>query len=436
MIKIKFIYIFLLGLSLTSCESYFGDDSNVDPDNPTDVTVDVLLPQIQARMAYTYGGDFTRYAGIYTHHIDGVNRQFVVYQNYGLVNGDVDNMWNNIYSGTLNSNEQMIARAEESGANHMVGVGLLLESFTIMMATDAWGDIPYSDAFKFAENGVYSPSFDAQEDIYNQILANISEARTLLSGDDGGVPISGDLMYNGDASKWIKLSNVLEARAYLHLSEVNGDAYANVLTALNRGGFESSADDFGFQFGTAATENAPFYQYIEQRDDCEVGADYVSLMESLGDPRISVFGAPHDVPGHPFFIPDQFLQLISYTEQEFMRAEALEATGGDSQDALETAVMSSMNEVGVASADADAYISSSAVANADLETIMTQKYIALYTNPEVWTDWRRKGLPNLEPNAGTEIPVRLPYSLAEQLSNTNTPTPATYTVYDEVWWDK
>ena len=41
-----------------------------------------------------------------------------------------------------------------------------------------------------------------------------------------------------------------------------------------------------------------------------------------------------------------------------------------------------------------------------LEHIMTQKYIALFLDPEVFNDWRRTGFPVLTPNDGIEVPRR------------------------------
>ena len=439
----KYIFIFLVMLGFTACEDYFGENANVDPDNPTVATANVILPQVMARMAYTWGGDLTRYVGINSQHVDGVGRQFAVIGNYGIQPGDCDQMWANIYSGTLNSNRQMIDLARENGFGHYEGIGILVETFTIMMATDAWGDVPYSDAFKFAENGVYSPTFDTQSDIYDAIFANLASARTLLAGSNGGnAPGGDDLFYGGDIDSWVNFSYVLEARAHIHLSKVNGNqAYTDALAALGNGSFASSANDFAFQYGVPANENAPWFQYIEQRDDCETGAFYTSLLSSLNDPRLATYGFEHIVPGHPVFTQDQLDRLLSYTEQEFIRAEALLGTGDSdgAYEAYERAIQSSIAESGAV--DNDDYFGQSSVGvgagNLTMENIMTQKYIALYTSPEVFNDWRRTGIPNLSPVNGTQIPRRLPYAESEQFSNPdNTPSPSQITIFDRVWWDQ
>ena len=440
-----FKYIFLMlavGLA-TGCEDYFGDKDNADPDNPINVSPAVILPQAQLRLAYTCGGDFTRYVGIYTGHVDGISRQFAVIGQYGISSSDVDASWANIYTGTLNSNRELLNSARAQGNHHYAGIALALESYTMMISSDLWGDLPYSDAFLFAENGgVYQPTFDTQQQIYDKIFANLAEARDLLGGPVGGnAPGGDDLMYGGDAASWVKFCNVLEARGRLHLADMDAGAYAQLLTVLGSDAFESSSDEATIAFGTGATENAPWYQYIEQRDDCETGTPYLNMLNALNDPRVATYGWPHD-NSHPIWTKDQVLQLLSFTEQEFIRAEALLETG-DSHGAYAaylSGIESSMTEALVADGYVD-YVAQSSVgvgaANLTLENVITQKYLALYTNPEVFSDWRRTGLPALTPITGTEIPRRLPYAQTEIFSNPdNVPSPSVVTIFTNVWWDQ
>lgn len=449
---LKYIPILLLMVVMTGCEDYFGENANVDPDNPTSATVNVLLPQVQARLAYVYGGDFTRYLGVNTQQVDGVGRQFAVIGNYGIVPSDVDAAWRNIYSGCLNSNKVMKNLAIESGSNHYQAAAMVLEAFAIMNATDFWGDIPYSDATKFGENGgVYAPTVDKQEDIYTALFSNLATAISLFAGDDGGNPMgSDDLIYGGDAAKWGKFASALMARGKLHLSKVNSSNYNDVLSALANG-FSTMDDAATFAFGEAATENAPWFQYIEQRDDCEVGATYVALMESLNDPRVATYGAEHALP-HPVFIGAQNLPLISFSEQEFMKAEAMMATGdaAGAFTAFESGVAASMAEglagidsvsyngatVAVDAALISTYIADNYGTSVTMDGIMTQKYISMNTSPEAFNDWRRTGIPSLTAINGSEIPRRLPYSEAEQFANGNIPTPAQISIFDRVWWDQ
>jgi hypothetical protein len=67
-----------------------------------------------------------------------------------------------------------------------------------------------------------------------------------------------------------------------------------------------------------------------------------------------------------------------------------------------------------------------ALGSATLNDIMTEKYIALFQNFEVWNDFRRTCLPALTPAPGTVggIPARILYAQAERNTNPNIPLPA------------
>jgi len=102
------------------------------------------------------------------------------------------------------------------------------------------------------------------------------------------------------------------------------------------------------------------------------------------------------------------------------------------------AIASSFAELDLSS-DLSAYVAQADVdpgqANLTLEHIMTQKYLSLYADPEVFNDWRRTGIPTLTPNSGAEVPRRLPYSENEVTFNSSAAAYLTTTIFQRVWWD-
>ena len=53
---------------------------------------------------------------------------------------------------------------------------------------------------------------------------------------------------------------------------------------------------------------------------------------------------------------------------------------------------------------------------------MTEKYITLFQNVEVWNDYKRTCIPALVPvNGATAIPGRLLYGVTERQTNPNVP---------------
>lgn len=418
--------------AFSSCESYFGD-TNLDPNNPTEVPASVLLPSIEGRLAYLIGGDASRYTSIFTQHVDGVSRQFAVIQDYGIQPSDVNTMWGpNIYAGILQDIKKMQSFSGEDPI--YMGISKCLEAYTILMTTDMFGDVPYSAAFAGVDN--LEPAFDSQESIYAAVQTLLDNAINDFTATTGLQPGSDDLMYGGDADMWTKFAYTLKARAYLHLGEVSSANYSSALTALSNG-FGSSADDAKVPFGTAATEWSPWYQYNTDRNDIALGATYEAWLDSLNDPRMASYGAPLQ-SAHPYFTPDLAQPLLTFTESKFIEAECRMQTEGATaatHQAFLDGINSSFADLAITDPTYTANPNVNPGASAlTMTEIMVQKYLAMFTDPEVFNDWRRTGLPVLTPTVGTEVPVRLPYP--EDEINYNSNCPATTTIYDKVWWDQ
>jgi len=144
--------------------------------------------------------------------------------------------------------------------------------------------------------------------------------------------------------------------------------------------------------------------------------------------------------------------FFTYSEQKFIEAEARLRLSDDAGAllALTDAVTANMDKLGVAPADAAAYILANVnwVGTFDnkLELIMYEKYVAMFLSPEAWTDWRRSkdvnhpdGIPALIPSAnsviGANIPRRFIYANSERLYNTNCPQSSTLLI-PRLWWDQ
>ena len=77
------------------------------------------------------------------------------------------------------------------------------------------------------------------------------------------------------------------------------------------------------------------------------------------------------------------------------------------------------------------------VGNVTLENIIIQKYIGLFTHPEVFSDWRRTGIPELTPVSGSAIPVKFPIGFNELQFNSNAPDETDINIFtDRVGWNR
>jgi hypothetical protein len=161
------------------------------------------------------------------------------------------------------------------------------------------------------------------------------------------------------------------------------------------------------------------------------------MMISSSDPRLGAFiDTSGDVIG-PYYgsIPSP-VPMMTYAEQKFIEAECnLGTDDAAAADASNAGAIASVELVTGSSPDATwttAYASETNT-SITLEKIIIQKYLANFTNPQAYSDWRRTNFPTLLPNAGAAIPRRLIYPQTEIERNSNTPSGINLTT--KVWWD-
>lgn len=424
--------------AMVSCENYIeGDMINSDPNNPTAVPITGQMPAIQITIADVTGGAFSRFNSMLSQQVEGVERQWSAFNQYtGLTPNRFDAAWNNVYENILNEIAIAKTSARADGSNHYLGMINVMEAYTLMMATDVWDDMPYTDALQGVN--ALNPTFDTQSSIYGAIDGLITEGLSLMAGAPGALtPGNEDVFYGGDIDNWIKAAHALKARKALKDKD-----YATAISEANQA-FSSAADNLAFQYPDA---NAAGQWYRFNRDrtgDLEFHPTMRALMTGMNDlDRLAVMDQTF-VPDHTYLVPDFLQELVTYREMQFVIAEADVRNGGTQAgyDAYLTGIRASFDRLGLGDTEYDAYIASDAVTpgvgNLTLETVMTQKYIAMFLQPEVYSDWRRTGIPALSPTSGSIIPVRWNYSSTEHLFNGNAPTEAEVDIYnDKVGWNR
>src|SRR5690606_27791284 len=165
---------------------------------------------------------------------------------------------------------------------------------------------------------------------------------------------------------------------------------------------------------------------------------YKGLLESFSDPRSGKLGAELRTD-HPILTKTVAMPFITYTEMLFILAEGNFKKGDNSTayDYYIRAIESTLDRFGI---DGFTEFEDNTSVfpgedNLTLEDIITQKYIGLFLDPTVFSDWRRTGFPVMDPNTGAEIPRRLPYPQTETDYNVNCPRPSDVNIFNRVWWD-
>jgi SusD/RagB-like outer membrane lipoprotein len=308
------------------------------------------------------------------------------------------------------------------------GVAKVMEALTMLWGADTWGDLPYTQAITEEAE----PVFDTQQSIYTALLALLDGAITDLGGAGAG-PGEFDLIYGGDKQKWIRVAHTLKARIHLHLAERLGAAEYTAARTEALAGLASTADDFKSLHTSATSERNMWAQFQTTSfgPDLVAGSTLVNIMIAQADPRLPEYFGRNELGGFGGYDvttqatppnqispivgsgrtdDDTFSQpLITYYENQLILAETnFRITGA-------AAAAPFLNTVRAA-------FSKGPIAAPTLNDIMTEKYILLYQNVEVWNDWKRTCLPARSPARNqTVIPGRVFYGETEEQTNANTP---------------
>ena len=445
--KIKSLAILaVIAFGFTACSEAWLEEKKLDQNRPSEVSMGVLLPAAQAGCGMLQGDVLPRLTSIFMQQMTGTDRQSLAHNRYAQIGeGDFNTPWNNSYAGGLYDLQLIMDMADEQDAPAYRGIAKIMTAFALGILTDHFGDIPYTDAFAGAAN--LKPSYDSQEDIYNTIFTLLAEGKADLALPSSVMPGSDDLVHGGDLAAWAAKADALKARYLNHLSKTSSYDAAAVISACNDA---LNAGAYSVMRYEASLNQNPWYQFtvIDRAGYISQFGTMYDMMEASSDPRISFYRSADSLTLPSYGAATSDLPLVTPFELYFIKAEA-EMNSGDATSArasLEDAIESHMTWLGVDAASTTAYIDSLS-ATTDLELIMNEKYVAMFTSTESWTDWRRTGFPTLTAPADanlSDIPRRMPYPEGEYLYNSaNVPMPLTSTPDEKfgvtstyrLWWD-
>ncbi|MBO9611569.1 MAG: SusD/RagB family nutrient-binding outer membrane lipoprotein [Dyadobacter sp.] len=448
----KGLVIAAAGLLLTACQDQL-EETNTNPNEAIKAQPEYLLANaIKSNADLTLGSDASmETTTLFIQHWAKI--QYTDPDKYTVSIANVQNVWTNLYSQGLTDFAAIIKLGEESGNTNYQAVGLILKSWSFQLLTDLYGDIPYSQALKLDET--LTPKYDSQKDVYIGLLADLKKATELINTN--GSPIGGDLVYNGNLTKWKKFANALRLRIALRIADKEPETAKAVVAELARdkSALIASNDEIAQLIYLASPNQNPVSRDRETRDDYRVSKSVIDKLQELKDPRLAVFanktvdatptgyigvtnGLPADSAaklgftktsklGDYFTAPASPAVFVSYAEVLFNLAEAAQR-GFITENAAElykAAVTASLQQFKVSNADIATYLAQPSVAyNAAnyKKSIGEQKWLALFSQGlEAFAEWRRLDYPQLKPAyAGVlngKLPLRLTYPTGEQALN-------------------
>lgn len=480
----KKIIVYIISLwiiTCTSCTDQFTE-LNKNPNAPVEVLPELLFRKVlydqadqMSLEAFVAGNTLSQYF---------TSIDFNLFDRHGLATPQYGgNPWNFLYEN-LRDTEIILEKSRANAAFAVYeGPALIYKAYLTMLLTDLYGDVPYSEALR-GKSGIIAPAYDTQEAIYTGdkgILANLKQGISLINNYKGSQRLQGDILYNGQLAKWVKLGNSLQLKAYMRISNQR-DVRAEIQKLVADNQFITQATDNAI-FNFTATQPTNFKMSTARIGDFNLYIMSETMEEILRryqDPRMQVFFRPTAANNQVYRGlrngPDASTLSISVSnysfagtifredagrlkanfmtsfEVNFLLAEAAEKgwITGNAQTYYEQGVKDAF-QFWNTSLPSDYLTTGTAAFSKEntskrIEQIITQKWIANILNGyEGWIEFRRTGFPALKPvtaslNQGL-FPVRMPYPATESaLNNVNYRVAADKTnnnsINSPVWWDK
>ena len=510
--QINIILALILIIQLTACQKL--TDLNVNPNSPVSVSSNYILTYVLLQTSSTYAalGDVgSDVSGAMQYGQSGTNQSAPTLNQLLWT----PSSWAAEYDALRNI-ELIHANAIASGNKLFEAISLVLRAFNFGLATDLFGDIPYSEALLAGKTGLYFPVYDKQSSVYKGVLADLKAADALL-GDPTistyGISASADLLYKGSAAGWRKFANSLRMRYAMRLINKKTDMTAlgvDVIAEFNAAvpnAFTSTTDEAFIPYlGTAANTSYPggllrtanpnftvkpcktivdslklkkdprLYRWVlpvtSKWDATVSGAKtytnpyneaqavtyaittnfaldttlFVGLAPNLAVIDLGNFNrgtaalpSPDNPEKRPWvsFLHGRYrlnsdplirMDLMSYSEVEFLQAEAAQRGGfatADPETHFKNGILASMKRWGITDGASGFNFASFysnptvsyALASNKLERIINQKWVSLWLNVESWFDWRRTGYPNLKTGPVTQYGAALPLRFMYPLPN-------------------
>lgn len=188
--------------------------------------------------------------------------------------------WNSIYVKAKD--------VEEPFDQQVLAMANIIKIAGWLRATDVFGPIVYTNA----GNGDIAPTLDSQEEVYKNMLADLSKSVETLNKATENILVEYDAIYNGNVKNWVKFANSLMLRmaVRVHFTDVTlAQEYVTKALDLRNGGVIENKDE---EAKIQSTVKMPLLNsmiasidYLETR----MGTTIWSYFNGYSDPRMDVY---------------------------------------------------------------------------------------------------------------------------------------------------
>ncbi|MCW3092055.1 MAG: hypothetical protein JWP81_3124 [Ferruginibacter sp.] len=294
-----------MGVFVSSCKKSFFD-INVDPNNPSTLPVNNLLPEIEKNLgdASAITSGISVALEVYMHRLTVRESP----NSYGVTgsSGVVDPMWDTYYSTTLTNADIIIEKATAEGNFKYAGIAKIIKAFAVSQLVDVFGDVPYSEATKLLTN-IKNPKFDDDATIYPQLITLIDEGISNLNNTAANPlsPGNDDVIYSGKIVNWVKAANTLKLKMYTQMRLVkNVTPEVTALLATPANLINSTAESFQLPY-SSDNKNPGYADYVAAQRTQDISPWFYEILRGYNpniftgnkDPRIPYYFFNQIKPG-------------------------------------------------------------------------------------------------------------------------------------------
>lgn len=144
--------------------------------------------------------------------------------------------FSNAYPNEINELVEVIKAAGTDASNiNLVAEARIWRVYCFSRLTDLYGDIPYSQAAQGYNQAIYKPAYDAQKNIYADMLKELDQAALSLDVSKATFGAA-DLIYGGNTDKWKKFAYSLMLRCAMRMTNVDATSAQSWATKAIAGG--------------------------------------------------------------------------------------------------------------------------------------------------------------------------------------------------------
>ncbi len=293
-------------LLFSSCEKWL--DINVDPNNPSTIGLEMILPGVYFDIGDNFGIGYGRLGyvtAVYVHQLSTRESS----DQYGITGGQypMTTYWSENYATLLPSLDLMITNGEESDNRVYSGIGKILKAYVFGQMVDLYGDIPYSES---NESGIYNAKFDDDEEIYTDLFRLLDDGLADLNNADAEnllVPGDDDLIYSGDVDTWIRVANTIKLKLYnnVRLTSLYNKAAVDALVADAATNLIGPGEDMWIPFGPSEAPDNRNPAFTGEYSSAQI-SNYISpwFYELLIGQNANIYQANPD-PRVPYYVVTQ-----------------------------------------------------------------------------------------------------------------------------------